>query len=456
MRILDTTNPEEIAQFKSRLKDLYRQLQERNKIDKYVLIREDDLFPYDNYWIVNSNKTESQKASLAITSVLKERYALNKAGIKSKIGNINIPLRPGELEKALQNIDKDTGMVLMPTHFRSTKHFTINTPLSITGNYNGVSANRNFIIIDDISNFINSDYIYSIAPHDAYLDISHEPLEVSNKAIVLMNQDKLEKLKNDSKLMNELNNKNLVIFKGDETLAVDMVLTELGVLPSRVGKSYLDDNEDLIYRKTEEGLQELAKEKNIYYDRSHGGRITPDGGGHFSSYFDDKNNDWNKSLNELVEFLKVKFPNINITVNSLTNTQAADKLIDDIGNEELLINALKEYNNMVKNRQEISRKSYLEERKNISKEDSNLFKNVIRMIDSFYSNSEYNNYSQEELNEIEEDMRLFFQAPTLNEQLEKARIISRKIGFKVNEELQNMLNDNEETKENIETSKLTF
>ena len=440
--IIDTTDKESIKKFKHNLKVLKKRLLEENKIDRYILIREDDFFPYDNKWIVNSNQTELEDISLAITTRLKERIAAKKANIKTKIGDLYIPPKKNELESALNSVDKSIGMISMPTHFRSTKHFTINTPLSITGNYNSVSAKRNFIVLDEIDNFINSGYVYSIAPHDAYLDVSHEPLELSSKATILIQEEKYETLK--EKYKEELKNKRVIIFKGDETIAQDMFLTQIGVLPSRVGAAYLDDTEDIVYKKTEEGLQELAKEKNIYYDKSHGGGLKIEGGGHFSNYFDDKNNDWNNSLENLVEFLKEKFPNIKDTITplSLTSLTEADKLLDRIDNEELLAEALKEYNQKVKENIELSRKSYLEDRKTIPKSISDIFKETTKRIDLFYKNNEYTNYSKIELEQLEEQIRLYFQAPTVKEQLEKAILIQRELSIR--NELNTMFNDNEE------------
>lgn len=50
--VLDTNSQEAIAKYKHNLRTLYKRLNETGQIDKLVIIREDDYYPYDDNWIV--------------------------------------------------------------------------------------------------------------------------------------------------------------------------------------------------------------------------------------------------------------------------------------------------------------------------------------------------------------------------------------------------------------------
>ena len=434
--VLDTNNKEAIEKFKHNLKTLYRRLEETGKIDKFVTIRDDDFYPYDDKWVVASNQTILEENNLILSFRIRERLALKNAGLNKKIGNILIPPTEAEKEEALKKVPKNIASILMPAHFRSTKHFTINTPLGATGSYNGVQDNRNFTIIDNMDNLINSGYTYSISPRDAYLDVTHEPLKISNQAIILIKEDKYEKIKQNPEIIKQLQNKKVVIYRGDETLAIDMLLTQIGVIPTSVGMAYYEDSTNLANNKTEEALKQIAKEKQIAYDQSHGGEKE----GHFSSHYDDKNPDWHHAISDLEIFLQQRFPNAQINTSSIIKQDAADRLIDSIG-EENLIEAIKDYNKQIEEKIKSTRKKHIEERSNLPKDISEMFQKTVRRIDMFYKNNEKSNYTADEFRSLEENIRLFFQAPTVEEQLQKASIILKTMSKQNNNELSAMIND---------------
>ena len=118
--------------------------------------------------------------------------AKGKVNINNIFGGINIPIPQENIDETLELIDKDTGSILLPVKFRSTKHFTVNTPLEVTGDYNTVSLDRTYTIIDNIDSFLSKGYGYSVAYHDAYLDVSHESLPVSLDAVVLIEESKYD------------------------------------------------------------------------------------------------------------------------------------------------------------------------------------------------------------------------------------------------------------------------
>ena len=70
-----------------------------------------------------------------------------------------------------------------------------------------VEANRNFTVIDTLDNFLNSGYAYTADYKDAYLDVTHEGLKISEQAIVLISEDKYNTLINDPAIAEQLKNR---------------------------------------------------------------------------------------------------------------------------------------------------------------------------------------------------------------------------------------------------------
>ena len=389
--VLDTENKENVEKFKHNIKELIKQTKEKGKVDKFKLIRDDDFFPYDGEWKVASKDTSLEKNMLGISSAIKESVALEKNGININHNGINIPVSPEKLMEAYKTVPMYLGSVLLPVHFRGTKHFTINTPLEVTGNYNSVSANRNFTVIDDMDNFLSSGYGYSIAYRDAYIDVTHKPLKLTDNAAILIRNDKYEELIKDDKLKEELKGKKVIRYVGEEYLAIDMVLTSMGVLPSQVGFQYAEYDSEL-KGIIETSLKEVASENGLKYNMSHAGGVkTPNipGGekGHFSNYYDDKNYDSKYAINEFSIFLQSKFPNYAelIEHTDLTNKEASSKLVEQIGTDNLL-KAIDEYNDIATMRLDESLNEYKKDRETITDDIDNRFKDTLRFISSYYDN----------------------------------------------------------------------
>ena len=70
---INTNSKEAIAKYKHNLQKLYKELKQTNEINKFALIRDEDFFPYDNKWLVNSKDTTIEKTSLALSKALKEQ-----------------------------------------------------------------------------------------------------------------------------------------------------------------------------------------------------------------------------------------------------------------------------------------------------------------------------------------------------------------------------------------------
>ncbi len=416
--ILDTSSLENIEKFKNNLKYLIDKAKKTKKIDKFMIIRDDNFFPYDWKWRVSSKDTGYEKVSLTLSTELKKQYALKKAGITSNINGINIPISEDEIQKAICkfNIDEQFGKVNLPVVFRSTKHFTVNTPLESTLNYNNVETNRNFTIIDNINFFIKSGYGYSVSYRDAYLDVSHEDLPISDEAIVLIEKSKYETIMKNPVISKQLSMRKVVVYTGDEYLAINMVLSELGVLPSTVGGMYANYDEET-NKILKESIKKLASDNNLLYDKSHGGI-----NGHFTDYYDTKNNDVNNEISHFVEFLKLEFKDYAtlITEDNIKDKNYCSKIVQTIGIEKL-ISAIDKYNKITENNFNTNFQNYKEERDNVTPEISSIFKMTLNRIKNYYKNNENIFYPPELKEEIEENIRCFFQKSKIEEQLTAAK-----------------------------------
>ena len=419
--VIDTSSEECIAIFKHNLEVLKARTKREGQVERFMLIREDDNFPTDFKWRVRSCNTLFEKKVLALSFALRSKCALEKAGIDNLFNGIEIPVDPRKMNQALSEVDPKVGVVYMPAHFRSTKHFTINTPLGVTGSYNSVETERDFIILDSIDNFLNSGYGYSLSYWDAYLDVSHEALDISSSAIILMEKTKYDDLTKDVSFANTLKQRRVVLYEGDETLAINMLLTAEGVLPSQVGLSYSEYDEQL-KEIIDSSLASLAFSHNLLLNQSHAAYIEPEKG-HFSNHFDDYNRDHIAYLQDFVDFMQAKFPNYAILFNidSINNTEQSAKIVNVIGTKALL-DAINDYNKDALEHFNERHTSYIKDHDNITSEERNAILQTIHLISQTYSiNLTFDDEDSKEL--LEESIRKFFQLPTIHEQLEAAKVI---------------------------------
>ncbi len=419
--ILDTNSRETIEKFKHNLEILIKRAKEKGKVDKFMLIREDDFFPDGWEWRVLSKNTNLEKVCTRLSYELRKAYALEQKGINpySEIMGINIPNE--SYEQPIQDIadeEKTLGDILLPSRFRSTKHFTVNTPLEVTGNYNSVHTNRDYVIMDDVNEFLASEYGYSISYRDAYLDISHESLPISTEAIVLIGDENYDRIMSDEKIASQLAQRRVIRFKGDTDIAINMILTERGALPSQVSPQYAD-YDDEIRTILDSSIRELAEKNHLFFDKSHGGQLKLDGGGHFSSYYDDKNQDYEKALNEFIRFLRQKFPeHEELLPEHLKLTENTSyEIVKKIGTTKLL-EAIDEYNELASKRIEQTLEEYKKDRKNITPEIHQKFVETIHLIDDFYKKN-----TDCESREQEEAIQKFIQGDTVSEQLQAAESV---------------------------------
>lgn len=421
--VIDTTSPEAIAKFKHNLNVLMQKAEQEGKVDKFKIIREDDFFPEGWKWDVLSKNTNIEKQGNSLTIALKRAYALEQAGYESSTVNsfgMRIPsiLSREEEDKLMEGIDNNISLISVPSVFRSTKHYTVNTPLEATGSYNNVRMERNYIVIDGIDNFLNSGYAYSMSHRDAYLDVSHESLPISENAVVLISDDKYESLMSDEKTAKELAQRRVIRYKGDTAVAISMTLTEMGVLPSQVDSKYATYSENL-KQILENSIKDLAEKNGLFYDKSHSA-MSPENG-HFSDFYDRENKDHLEGLQRFSQFLVQKFPEFPPELFDLVYSKYgtcdfrnATEIVEQVGTTDLL-DAITEYNNRENERIIESRRVHNEQRDNITPEVHNIFTSTVSMINEFYKTT--TNFYDTTVKGV---IAKFFHSDTPNEQLAAA------------------------------------
>lgn len=418
--VLDTNSRENIEKFKHNLEILIKRAKENGKVDKFMLIREDDFFPDGWEWRVLSKNTNLEKVATSLSSEIRKAYALEQNGINpyNETMGMNIPIPSDQVTQSLSKIDKTLGTVLLPSRFRSTKHFTVNTPLEVTGNYNWVNTNRQHVIIDDIHAFLTSGYGYSISYHDAYLDVSHESLPISADAIDLIKDEDYDRIMSDEKIASQLAQRRVVRVKGDIDVAINMILTENGALPSQVGTKYAN-YDDEICTILNSSIKELAEKNNLFFDKSHGGELKLDGGGHFSNYYDEKNQDFEQAHSEFVDFLRQKFPEYEALFQSKLGIapKNSHEIVKNIGTTKLL-KVIDEYNELASQQMKQRLEDYKQDRKKITPEIHQKFVETIHLIDNFYKT-----HTKCESQKQEEAIQKFMQGDTVSEQLQAVESI---------------------------------
>lgn len=404
---IDTNSFVNRDKLRHNLKILIDEAKKKQSIDKFMLIRSDDHFPYDFTWYVSSKDTSLEMYASPLSVAIKELMIDN---------NIDIS-------------DKEDYLLYTPQAYRSTKHFTVNTPLEVTGSYNAVASTRNFVILDNIDNFLSSGYGYSIDYSDAYLDVSHEGLKISKDAIILIEKDKYKELIKNDKFKDSIKDKKVILYVGEEYLAIDMLLSELGVLPSTIGFTYAQ-YDDEIKNILNRSIKELATKHHLLHGQSHGGT-----NGHFTSNLDDINNGIFIDVDRYYSFLKEKFPEykefigkefdpfepgwLNGSKNNIYNT---DSLIKAIGLDNL-IKATKEYNQMLLNKQQKDYLEFVKDKENIDDTVRSLFKLTLNQIKDYYYDKQYNNYSDEQRLHLESLFIKFFRENRIKNQMEAAKDI---------------------------------
>lgn len=114
------------------------------------------------------------------------------------------------------------------SQYRSTVHFSVNGLVSshAKGNFH----NRNFIIIDPLEYHLKNNDIRSFRLEDTYM---YGDVSLSSEAVIMIKEENYEELL----LQNpQLNTYNIVLYRGDEKVAVEMYLASIGIISEKIGE----------------------------------------------------------------------------------------------------------------------------------------------------------------------------------------------------------------------------
>ena len=403
--IIDTTNPINIEKYKRNLSKLIAEAKKNRKVSKFFLIRNDAFFPDEFKWKINSKDTNGEYRSFAYVPIEEEPKKKSAHGFKSII-SLFFEKKPPK-SQSISKIEKF--FLYFPVKFRITKHFTINTALGLELSDNpGVDPNRPFTIIDDIDNFLQSGYGFSIAGRDAYLDVAHEPLEISKNAILLISVDEYNKIKDTESIKKWVSSKRrLIVYKGDLTLAINMLLTEKGALPTKTkDNSHDQETQDII----EKSFLELCAKYELEYGTFHHGD-------HFSGYVEQYEKSEENLMKNFIAYINNEL-GVSLIANNNPSNFEWNQYIKTIGIERFK-DMLEKFNNRTKDAIEKNKEKYKKDRENITPEISNLFKDTVNLIKKESHNLNF----QVADDELTKKCIQFFILPTVAEQVECAQWI---------------------------------
>lgn len=112
------------------------------------------------------------------------------------------------------------------SQYRSTIHFSLNG--LVASHSKGNFDNRNFIIIDKLNKHLGNEDFKSIRMEDSFVSGN---FQISDDAIILIDENKYNDLINKYPCLNTYN---VVKFKGDEKLATEYVLVNMGIMPEKI------------------------------------------------------------------------------------------------------------------------------------------------------------------------------------------------------------------------------
>lgn len=114
------------------------------------------------------------------------------------------------------------------SQYRSTVHFSVNGLVS--SHAKGNFSNRNFIIIDPFTHHLKNNDIRSFRMEDTFM---YGDVSLSSDAVIMIQEEKY----NDLVLQfPQLEQFNIVLYKGDETKAVEMYLTSIGIISEKINE----------------------------------------------------------------------------------------------------------------------------------------------------------------------------------------------------------------------------
>lgn len=237
MMLIDTTDPEMLYGFKKKKEELdYRQVKKGfYDVNDFALVRTTDFLNPEHIlhpickvpFVTYIGGVISQ----TIYDILKEKYYNDFNGDYEKYE---------EFTEMLAQFTKR--YTPLSSQYRSTVHFTLNG--LVASHSKGSFDNRNFIVIDKLSNHLGIDDFRSIRMEDSFV---FGDFPISDEATVLIEESKYKQL---IEKYPYLSTYNIVLFRGDEKLASEMFLALMNIVPEKImTHSAEESNRSALYRK---------------------------------------------------------------------------------------------------------------------------------------------------------------------------------------------------------------
>lgn len=388
MEYLDLNDQKILDDFKKNLDFLIRKAKADGIITRFAIVRDDDFLPLDWKWRSNSMYTQLEYGDCFLSSTLrdalrfKEIEKLRKENVKNRQTtkplehSVKIPPTEKEKQWSILKVSNSIGKILIPSRFRLTKHFTINTPLSHTGDYNSVNANRNFVFIDDASLFFDSPYAFTANYNDGYIDTIHEPLPISQKAIIMIAKEKYDSLIKNPEISKALSDRKLIVFTGDEGLAINIVLAQNGYLPVKFGLNYAVHDTELS-EIIKESMITKCSQKSIPYDIGHNE--------HFSDRLSDNSEEFAIQNKLLYDFLRDQLPGCEQDIPSFPlefhcfDQSCTNKIISKVGTDYLLA-IIQKFNEYQKEIFEKRNQEFIEYQQSLTAQQLEYFRKIALLI----------------------------------------------------------------------------
>lgn len=215
-------------------------------IEDYMLVRSTDYLPENNIieplcnipFLVKTNTP----SKMALYTVLKEKYNVNPFIDDEKNAKLN------EMVERYSPYS---------TQYRSTVHFTLNG--LVTSHFNGSWDDQKFVIFDRLKNHINEN-IESLRYEDTFVKGT---IHLSSETVILMEEDYYREL---IKLNNNIENYNIVLYKGNRKLAVDYFLAKNGIIPAKINAHGIQP-EGKEFSLLNNSINEIAKTYELGQDK---------------------------------------------------------------------------------------------------------------------------------------------------------------------------------------------
>lgn len=237
MMLIDTTDPEVLYGFKKKKEELdYKQMKKGfYDVNDFALVRTTDFLNPEHIlhpickvpFVTNIGNV----ANIAIYEILKDMYNNDFNGDYEKY------------EEFMEMLDQYAKRYSpLSTQFRSTVHFTLNG--LVANHFKGSFNNRNFIVIDKLSNHLGVDDFRSIRMEDSFV---FGDFPISDEATVLIEESKYKQLIEEYPYLSTYN---VVLFRGDEKLATEMFLALMDIVPEKIMTHSADEsNRTVLYNK---------------------------------------------------------------------------------------------------------------------------------------------------------------------------------------------------------------